>query len=305
MQTMFKPTYKEWPKGYRNLLHYTIILMMAVLTALWLGIYPRWKGLGNLLEKITSQQSKLEKSGVALNSDMLKKHIAECNDILNGTETAEGLVKIADETIAKAAETFKNDIHNIYPSDEPNGLSPEDQFVYNATRIDYKDLSDRIKSEFKEKNVIINEKSFETDTAEPVFHLMLKLWTIRILLRSAIASSLAVDSTENGEARLSATRTIAYSNGNDNAKPYLLEFPVSIHLTGTMDNFLNFAKSLQQNGFYLPIKNLRVFSEPPKTLPPGAKAEIERIHFRVTCSAFFPAPASTSPLNVAGGTKDN
>ncbi|MCR4576029.1 MAG: hypothetical protein K5787_19905 [Lentisphaeria bacterium] len=302
---MFKPNYKDWPKSYRNLLHYTIILTMVALAALWLGIYPRWRSLGDLQETIARQQSRLEKNGVELDADMLKDYIDECKIVLNGTETEDGLTKIADETLAKAAATFRNDIHNSYPSDEVNGLSPEDQFIYSSTRIDYKDLSDRIKSEFKEKKIIINEKSFESDTAEPVFHLMLKLWTIRILLRNAIANSLAIDAQENGEAMLSATRTIAYSIGNDNTKPYLLEFPVSIHLTGTMDNFLKFAKSLQQNGYYLPIKNLRVYSEPPKALPPGAKVDVSQLHFRVTCSAFFPSPSSTSPLNVAGGTKDN
>ena len=102
-------------------------------------------------------------------------------------------MKAADDTLARAAMTFHNEIHNVYPSDEPRGLSPEDQFVYNSTRIDYKDLSDRIKSEFKEKNIIITEKRFETDTAEPVFHLMLKLWVIRILLHNALDNSLAVE----------------------------------------------------------------------------------------------------------------
>ena len=302
---MFKPSYKDWPKGYRKLLHYTIILLVVSLAALWLGLYPSWRSLENLREKNEEKRAKLEKSGVQLNPDMLKKHIEECNDILNGTQDASGLVKTADETLNKATATFRNEIHNSYPSDEPHGLSPEDQFVYNSTRIDYKDLSDRIKSEFKERNIIISEKRFEADTAEPVFHLMLKLWTIRILLRNALASSLSVDADENGEAKISAIRTLAYSIGNDNAKPYLLEFPVTIHLTGTMENFLKFVDSLHEHDLYLPIKNIRVNSEPPKELPPGAKLDISQLHFRVTCSAFFPASSSNTLLNVAGGTKEN
>ncbi len=201
--------------------------------------------------------------------------------------------------------TFRNEIHNVYPSDEPHGLSPEDQFVYNSTRIDYKDLSDRIKSEFKEKNIIITEKCFETDTAEPVFHLMLKLWVIRILLHNALDNSLAVEAEENGEARISATRTFAYAIGSDTAKPYLLEFPVSIHLTGTMENFLKFIKSLQEKDLYLPLKHIRVYSEPPKELPPGAKIDVSQLHFRASFSAFFPAPSSNTLLNVEGGTKEN
>ncbi|MBO7619874.1 MAG: hypothetical protein J6T06_05140, partial [Victivallales bacterium] len=173
---MFKPSYKDWPKGYHRLLHYTIILMAVALAALWLGIYPRWRNLLSLQTQNEQKRAKLEKSGVLLDPAMLKTHIEECNDILNGKQDTDGLVKAADETLARAAMTFRNEIHNVYPSDEPRGLSPEDQFVYNSTRIDYKDLSDRIKSEFKEKNIIFTEKNFETDTAEPVFHLMLKLW---------------------------------------------------------------------------------------------------------------------------------
>ena len=302
---MFKPSYKDWPKGYRKLLHYSIILMAVAMAALWLGVFPKWRSLGALLKQNEQKRSKLEKSGVQLDPDMLKKHIEECNVILNGTTEATGLVNIADETLNKATATFRNEIHNSYPSDEPNGLSPEDQFVYNSTRIDYKDLSDRIKSEFKEQNIIITEKRFENDTAEPVFHLMLKLWTIRILLRNAIANSLVVDSDDNGEAKFSATRTLAYSISNDNAKPYLLEFPVSIHLVGTMENFLNFVKTLQEKDLYLPIKNIQVYSQPPKELPPGETLDISQLYFHVSCSAFFPAPSSNALLNVAGGTKEN
>ena len=109
---------------------------------------------------------------------------------------------------------------------------------------------------------------------------------------------------ENGEAKFSATRTLAYSISNDNSKPYLLEFPVSIHLVGTMENFLNFVKSLQGNDLYLPIKNIQVYSQPPKELPPGATLDISQLYFRVSCSAFFPAPSNTL-FNVAGGTKEN
>ena len=302
---MFKPSYKDWPKGYRRLLHYTIILLLMALAALWLGVYPQWRNLDSLLEQNQQKRAKLEQGGVLLDPAMLKEHIEECNDILKGSADNVGLIKAADETLTKAAATFKNEIHNVYPSDEPHGLSPEDQFVYNSTRIDYKDLSDRIKSEFKEKNIIITEKRFETDTSEPVFQLMLKLWTIRILLRNAIASSLEIVTAENGEAKLSATRTIAYTISNDNTKPYLLEFPVTLHLAGTMENFIKFVKSLQENGLYLPIKNISVFSQPPETLPPGAKLDIAQLHFRVSCSAFFPAPSSNTLLNVEGGTKEN
>ena len=280
---MFKPSYKDWPKGYHRLLHYTIILMVVSLAALWLGVFPRWRNLESLREQNEQKRAKLEKSGVLLDPAMLKQHIEEC----------------------RAALTFRNEIHNVYPSDEPHGLSPEDQFVYNSTRIDYKDLSDRIKSEFKEKNIIITEKCFETDTAEPVFHLMLKLWVIRILLHNALDNSLAVEAEENGEARISATRTFAYAIGSDTAKPYLLEFPVSIHLTGTMENFLKFIKSLQEKDLYLPLKHIRVYSEPPKELPPGAKIDVSQLHFRASFSSFFPAPSSNTLLNVEGGTKEN
>ena len=302
---MFKPSYKDWPKGYHRLLHYTIILMAVALAALWLGIYPRWRNLLSLQTQNEQKRAKLEKSGVLLDPAMLKTHIEECNDILNGKQDTDGLVKAADDTLARAAMTFRSEIHNVYPSDEPRGLSPEDQFVYNSTRIDYKDLSDRIKSEFKEKNIIFTEKCFETDTAEPVFHLMLKLWTIRILLHNALANSLAVETEENGEAKLSATHTLAYAIGNDNAKPYLLEFPVTLHLAGTMENFLKFVKSLQENDLYLPIKNIRVYSQPPQELPIGAKLDLSQLHFRVIFSAFFPAPSSNTLLNVEGGTKEN
>ena len=53
---MFKPSYKDWPKGYHRLLHYTIILMVVSLAALWLGVFPRWRIVLGIIQHHLAQQ---------------------------------------------------------------------------------------------------------------------------------------------------------------------------------------------------------------------------------------------------------
>ncbi len=305
---MFQPTYRDWPKGYHQLLHYTVILAVLMLVIFWLGIYPRWHNLETLRKSVDQQSRALEKNDVQLDSNVLKAHIKKCDAILQGEPRQPGLVSVADDTIARATATFQDEIRSLYPGVSPEGLGPQEQFVANSTRIDYKDLSDRIKSEFKEKGIVFSEKRIETDSAEPVFHLMLKLWAIRHLVRGALACGLEVERNEEGEARISATRTLAFSLEKDNSKPYLLEFPVMLSLSGGMEELLSFMHTLQEGEVFLPVKNIRIHSQPPASIRPGERLDLKRLHFHLRVSAFFPMPslpAAKAQPTATGGAKEN
>ncbi len=296
---MFKATYRDWPNRHKKLLHVTAAVMVLLLVLMWLGIYPRWRGLVSLRDDVKDMRTKLEKMGIPLDATMLNEHIHDCIASLEDHDGRKGLVSISNDIIDRATKTFDDDIREAYPPTE--GASSFDLFYNNSTRIDYKDLYDRITSEFKEHDISISQKNFEPDedSSEPVFQLMLKLWTVRYLARALVQNNLSLEKNEEGGSRIHPMRTIAYTL-SPKEEPYLLEFPVILRFSGTMDNFLSFLKSLQNENIFLPMKTISVHSTPPEDFPPGEKRDIKVLHFRITCSSFYKAPSAVAPKDKGG-----
>ena len=283
---MFKPNYKDLPNRHKKLLHLTAAALFVMLVIMWFVIYPRLKWRTAFQEEISAERTRLRKSGVPLDAQMLNAHIRECIDSLEDTNGSKGLVSISNETIERATRTFDDDIREAYPPTDSS--SSMELFYNNSTRIDYKDLFDRISSEFKEYDISISQKTFEPDedNSEPVFQLMLKLWTTRYLVRAAVKNNLTIHKDEDGLAQIHAMRTTAYTL-SANEKPYLLEFPIVMRFNGTMDNFLSFMKAIQNDNLFLPMKTISVNSKPPADFPPGESRNITELSFRITCSSFF------------------
>ncbi|MBQ7651497.1 MAG: hypothetical protein IJS15_11095 [Victivallales bacterium] len=283
---MFKTNYKDLPNRHKKLLHFTAAALFVMLILMWFVIYPRLKWRASFQEEILIERAKLKKSGVPLDARMLNDHIRECIDSLEDTGKSKGLVSISNDIIERATRTFDDDIRETYPKTESS--SSMELFYNNSTRIDYKDLYDRITSEFKEYDISISQKTLEPDedNSEPVFQLMLKLWTMRYLVRAAVKNNLLMDKDEEGFSRINAMRTTAYTL-SPNDMPYLLEFPIVLRFSGTMENFLSFIKSLQNDNLFIPMKTILVNSRPPSDFPPGESRDITGLSFRVTCSSFF------------------
>jgi len=286
---MYKTNYRDLPHRHKKLLHLTAAALLVMLVMMWFGIYPRMKWRASFEEQIMEERAKLKKSGVPLDATVLNAHIRECIDSLEDKNGSKGLVSISNEIIEKATRTFDDDIREAYPATET--ASSMELFYNNSTRIDYKDLFDRISSEFKEYDISISQKTFEPDedNSEPVFQLMLKLWTTRYLVRAAVKNNLTLAKNEDGLSRINVMRTAAYTL-SQNENPYLLEFPIALRFSGTMENFLSFMKSLQNDNLFLPMKTISVKSKPPVDFPPGESRNITELDFRITCSSFFNTP---------------
>ncbi len=296
---MFKATYKDWPNRHKKLLHVTAAVMILLFVLMWFGIYPRWRALLALQEEVQNNHEKLEKYGIPLDAELLNTHIHECIDSLEDRNGNKGLVSVSNDVIERATRTFDDVIREAYPPTDE--LSSREIFYTTSTRIDYKDLYDRISSEFKESGINISLKSLEPeeDNSEPVFQLMLKLWTLRYLLRAAVQNNLTIEKNNEGMARINVMRTTAYSM-SENEKPYLLEFPIILRFKGTMDNFLSFMKAIQQDNVCLPMKTISVHSTPPSDFPAGESRDISELNFRITCSSFF-KPQSANAKKAAKG----
>ena len=294
---MYRPKLKDWPYSHIKLMHLALSVLVLALCLFWLLVYPRWRKLEAMKLNAENVRRELEKSGVQLDENILSKHISDCIASLAGDEAKAGLVDIAGNAIATATQTFADEINAAYPVDANGGgrQSSLEKFVEGSTRIDYKDLYDRVTSEFAGFNVSITQATLSPDeeSSEPVYQLMLKLWTMRRLVRLAVQNGLVIEENLENRPNIRALRTTAYIN-DGNEKPYLLEFPVLLRFRGTMAQFISFAKELQKNRCFLPIKGIEVYSEPPKDFPAGKTERLSELHFKIVCSAFFVEPQTAA-----------
>ena len=293
LRVMYKPKLKDWPYSHVRLMHITLSGLALALLVLWLLVFPGLRRLKAMRQDIDAVRTELEKSGVQLDEAVLSRHISDCIANLAGDEARPGLVDIAGNAMALAAQTFADEINAAYTGDvgANSRQTAVEKFVEGSTRIDYKVLYDRVSSECANYEVDISQATIspDEDSNEPVYQLMLKLWTIRCLVRQAAENGLAVETAKGNLQGLRALRSIAYVN-EGSERTYLLELPVLLRLNGSLENFISFAKGLQKEGRFLPIKSIEIHSEPPGDFPPGERRELSNLHFRIVCSAFFVEP---------------
>ncbi|MBR4221533.1 MAG: hypothetical protein IKR81_10270, partial [Victivallales bacterium] len=84
----------------------------------------------------------------------------------------------------------------------------------------------------------------------------------------------------------------SYYLNEDDANPYVLEFPVQLELIGNMANFSAFVDSLFTEGRFLPITNMELIAQPPQggKLPGHDKEgniNYHVIRVQIVCSSFF------------------
>jgi len=299
---MYKPKLKDWPYSHVRLMHITVSGLALALLALWLLVYPSWRRLKSMRQDTEAARIELEKSGIQLDEAVLSRHISDCIASLAGDETKLGLVDVAGNAMALAIQTFADEINAAYAGESsasPRQSSVE-KFVEGSTRIDYKVLYDRVYSECLNCNVDISQATIspDEDSSEPVYQQMLKLWTMRFLVRQAVENGLSFEMAKENAPAIRALRSIAYLN-DGSERTYLLEFPVLLRLQGKLENFISFAKGLQSGKRFLPIKSIEIRSDPPGDFPPGERRELANLHFRIVCSAFFvePQPANGDQAN--------
>ncbi|MBO4511388.1 MAG: hypothetical protein J5746_01360 [Victivallales bacterium] len=299
---MYKPKLKDWPYSHVRLMHITVSGLALSLLVLWLLVYPSWRRLKSMRQETEAVRIELEKRGIQLDEAVLSRHISDCIASLAGDETRLGLVDVAGNAMALAMQTFADEINSAYAGESGTAAkqSAVEKFVEGSTRIDYKVLYDRVYSECAKCSVDISQATIspDEDSNEPVYQQMLKLWTLRFLVGQAVENGLSFEAATDNAPAIRALRSRAYLN-DGSERTYLLEFPVMLRLQGKLENFISFAKSLQGGRRFLPIKSIEIHSTPPADFPPGERRELENLHFRIICSAFFvePQPSSGDQAN--------
>ena len=298
---MFHPAPKAWPAPHRPLAFAMGAALVALLLAYGLYLRPRQTALERHQEAVERKQAHFQATGLPRDGAFLKERLAESEDLLQGTPSEPGLREVAHKTMAYATSILEEHIRQDYT----DTLA----FIYGATRLDYKELHERIVAEFAQGESPLDEAYFgmgkEAPVEQPVWQTIAQLWTLQEVLRHAKKSGLRLAQGKDGAGMIAALPVTAYTlQDTPDGSIYLMEFPVDATFSGTMGQFLAFAASLQTRRAFLPMKRLSIHSLPPDALLAGSENLVSTYLFTVQCSAFMDPQGADEPLAIPTSTEE-
>lgn len=293
---MFFPTSKDWPTPHRALAFCLGAFVLMLVLGYALFIRPRQLSLAKKQSLIQEKTMQFNQLNMPKDPSLLEYQLQTATRLLEGApeQGFDGLNALTEETLAYATRSFTNKIRQNYT----DTLA----FIYGATRLDYKDLQERIAAEFtleangQASHPLLMEQD-ETQT-QPVWQMIGKLWAIQEVLDKTRKAGLTLATDQDGLKFINALPIIAYTlQDSTEGNIFLLEFPVKATLTGTLEQFLAFVESVQTPECFLPLKRLTIKTTPPPALLPGNENPVERCEFTIQCSAFMLPGVPTEPLD--------
>lgn len=293
---MFHPTSKDWPTPHRILAFAMGVFAFVLILGYAFLIRPKKIALERKQNAIQEKTIRFNETGLPKDPVLLNEQLNSATRLLQGDneQDFEGLNALSERTFVYATQAFSAKIHENYP----DTLA----FIYGATRLDYKELLERVTAEFMAGEESADAHPFlqEQDDlqAQPVWQMIGKLWTIQDVLGKAKEAGLTLASDAQGTKCVNALPVIAYTlQDSSEGNIFLLEFPVKATFHGTLDQFLAFTEIIQTPECFLPMKRLVIKTTPPEALLPGNENLVDQCEFTFQCSAFMMPSISPEVLD--------
>ena len=288
----------RWLPQHRILALLSLLLAIACAAYGFLRLRPQWRLYQDTLEEKESVDSKLNATAWPRDPDRLQVILKDFRAKLGKGNSKNGMTADTAQLLEHATVLFRERIDAAYGSTEV--------FLEKSSQTEYKDQYDRLASDLREKGVILSSEIFGMDeeTSEDLkYQMLLKLWTARAVTDRIFTSGLTIlrkpDSRKRPVSVITVLPVKEYILSADDTSPYLIEIPVKVEMTGTMEQLQAFIHSLYTEDCFLPIIQMELSTPPP---PPPAqtdngqprKVEQRMIQVKVICSSFF-LPGNAAP----------
>ncbi len=283
---MFRPTRKDWPAPHRTLLMAFLAALALLLMAYGVLLHPRRLALAESTARVARKEAHFQSLELPRDAELLRERLQEAEEALLGAPGTgfAGLRELSQKTAAHYTALLDRHVKANY--------SDSMAFIYGATRLDYKELHERIATQFAgetanglDASLLAAEREIPAD--QPVWQTIARLWTLQEMLLRAHASGLSLAERTDG-AHITASTPVAYTlQDTQDGQIYLMEFPVEATFSGTLEAFLAFLGSLQDEQGALPMKRLSIHSAPPEVLLADSENAVDRYLFTVQCCAFL------------------
>ncbi len=282
---MFRPTRKDWPAPHRTLLTAFLAALALLLMAYGVLLHPRRLALAEGKARVERKEARFQALELPRDAELLRERLQEAEEALMGAPGTgfAGLRELSRKTAAYYTALLDSHVKASY--------SDNMAFIYGATRLDYKELHERIAAQFAgeaddlDSSLLDAEREIPAD--QPVWQTIARLWTLQEMLERAHAGGLVLAERANG-VRTATPAPVAYTlQDTPDGQIFLMEFPVEATFSGTMEAFLAFLGSLQDERGALPMKRLAICSAPPEALLANAENAVDHYLFTVQCCAFL------------------
>ncbi|MFA6816356.1 MAG: hypothetical protein WCS73_08690 [Lentisphaeria bacterium] len=293
----YKPEYKDLPAQHKCLVYVILCLCVAFIVFGWLYILPKWVTFTKLHAENEIQLEKDKQTQWPMDLAVLEKYYKENQEKMNGDAVKKnlGLREISNQIRNRATNFFSERIEDYYASmQEKKTVNADFSFIQNASRIDFKYLANQLKDIFNAKNLQLSDKILQIseNQKEPVYQMILQLWTLKFFFQELNANQLQVISDPaSGAAAVSFLPRIGFVQDQLDSEPCLWEFPIKITVQGTLENVLRFFNTLQNDKYFFPVKQLSVYTFPPNKAPSGKFMELKEQKVTFIVSAFYIPPA--------------
>jgi len=304
------------PSRKRQTLAVVMLLVAAACSLTWLLVVRPQRqrvvdGRGALAAKHTS----LRQRGWTLERDKLERLLAERLRVLDGNGAGDPGLRLRSEQVRQHATSMLRDrIQKEFQSPEA--------FVRNASNIDFREAFTSLQRRLAEEGIWLAPEvlNLSEDSSVPyTYQLLLQVWTVGRLVDVVLENRLQVladpkvrvrsGSGEKAAARIRVQPVEAYYLEGNSPVPTLLGIPVSLRLSGQLDDVRAFLLSLTAAGNFIPPVSVEIYAADPRARH-GQGADggaMARVEVDVTCSAFFAFPggevSAPAPGTAAAGAR--
>lgn len=304
----------RWPKQHKILRACVLIFAAAAVAAHIVVVRPRQQSVAQLERSLTQREAEIRAHGWPANPAELGAILSRKQNELRQIDRQAGAVnrRMAGTFSARLAARLGEQAVR-----EPLAYVP---FLTYLTRLDYEEDFGEIVEKWKDeddegKRVTLHEDVLhlsQNSVSPHVYQLIFHIWTVERLVDLALDSGLrpvnvpiqvpapgapasdlppADPDAEPGErlvtrhvAKVTALPSRGYLlNRQDDATPYIVEFPVAMTVRATMADLTAFLQALHDDETFLPVSRLQIRKIPPQT----QGGEQNMLEVDLECSAFL------------------
>lgn len=271
-----------WLKAHKIILGCFVLAFVLQLVFWYFVVSPNDEEFSDIKSDVELIEGRLRGSQWPMDPARLEAYIAELQQEKEGSGGKVALVRNSKDALNRCQVTFMKKI-----TAEHGDL---DGFMRNASRIDYQSDYNRILSDYAKRGVALDASVLnlsEEMATQYIYQSVMQLWTVEKLLDMALENGLAIEKTEKKSggrdiAHVSVNPMKAYFLNSGDERPYLLEFPVEICVSGDLTKCLNYIEGLNAGEVFLPPVSFEVFA-----MPPDGGHSAGYIRMRLVCSSFL------------------
>jgi len=294
---------KKLSQQYKNLISTLLILGIICICSFFFLIRPQLKKLKKTHKEVARAKRKMSEKSWPADIERLKSLLYVYNKKLQDKSGIQplpinkmGLESLSKKIIKDATKVFAPIISQYNSSSE--------RFRQRLSRFDFESDLDTLERNMKDKGIFFHPDvlnlSKNTDCeAGCKYQLALQTSALEMIINQVLKSGMQImhhptKTIKVGRypqyvSNVSVLPPIAYYLSKNNSNPYVVEFPIRLHITGTTKQLIHLLENLQTEDHFFPVNHMQIYTKPEisSTYKEYSLNNKENVIVEIECSCFF------------------